>query len=61
MNNYDVHLTFKTDKSTSEMLKYVAHKLGKSQPALINDICKDFLNRLNYAAEKILEEKKSIE
>lgn len=53
MNNYDVHLTFKTDKATSEILKLIAHKLGKSQPELINEICKDFIEMLNKAANEI--------
>lgn len=59
MNNYDVYLTFKTDKATSEILKFIAHKLGKSQPDLINEICKDFIEMLNEAAiEKIPPEEK---
>ena len=49
MENYSVHLTFKTDKITSEILKLIAHKYQMTQPELINEICKDFINEYKIA------------
>lgn len=44
--NEKVYLTFKTDRGTSEMLKLIAHKMGKSQPELIDEICHDFIKQI---------------
>lgn len=42
-DNYNVWLTFKTDKETSWLLTNIAHAFKKTQPELINDICKNFV------------------
>lgn len=56
MKKDTVHLTFETDRSTSEMLKFFAHNMGKKQPELINEICKDFIEMMcNYLDEKMKE------
>ena len=53
MNNEKVYLTFPTDRETSFILKDVARRMGKTQPELINEICKDFIeNLLAYLIEK---------
>ena len=51
MKPKDVYLTFKTDEATSEMLKFIAHAMKKSQPELINQICKEYIQDLNDLAE----------
>ena len=49
-----VHLTFKTEKSISEKLKFLAKALNMTQPELIDSICKDFIETIeNAAAEEI--------
>lgn len=54
MKNNDVYLSFKTDRETCEMLTKIAHKLGKTQPELIEEICKDFIEDiLSIVKEKI--------
>ena len=50
-----VHLTFATDKETSETLKWIAHKCNKSQPELIESICKDFIASIEELAKQELE------
>lgn len=52
MNNKKVYLTFPTDPETAFILKDFAHRMGKTQPELINEICKDFIdNLITYAKE----------
>ena len=51
--NKQVYLTFPTDPETSFILKDFAHRMGKTQPELINEICKDFIeNLLSCLTEK---------
>ena len=50
-----VNITFKTNKSTSDLLKFIAHKCNMTQPELINEICEEFIERLNEAAKEDLE------
>lgn len=53
MKSKKVYLTFPTDPETSFLLKELAHKMGKTQPDLINEICKDFVkNLLSYLEEQ---------
>lgn len=49
--NETVYLTFKTDRKTSALLKFIAKKTGKSQPELINEICQGFVESIIEAAE----------
>ena len=50
--NQKVYLTFQTDPETAFILKDFAHKIGKTQPELINEICKDFIeNLIEFAKE----------
>lgn len=56
MKYRDVYLTFKTDEATSEMLKFIAHSMNKTQPELIDQICKDFIELLNETAKENLKE-----
>lgn len=55
-----VYLTFKTDKATSKMLTYLAHKFNMTQPELIDEICKDFIDRMIKAAEEAQNNKNSL-
>lgn len=57
MSNNEVYLTFKTDKETSEGLKVLAQFFKKTQPELINDICKDFVENVLEELEKKCKEK----
>ena len=55
MKKDKVYLSFPTSKETSDNLKIIAHKLGKTQPELINDICEDFIEDLmSIIKEKVL-------
>lgn len=57
MKKYEnkVYLTFQTDRLTSELLKVIAHKIGKTQPELINAICESYIeNILEIIEEKEL-------
>ena len=51
--NSKVYLTFPTDPFISDMLKVIAHSIGKTQPELINEICEGYVEN----ALSILEEK----
>lgn len=42
-NNESCYLTFKTDIMTAHLLTALAHQEGKTQPELINDICKIYI------------------
>ena len=53
--NEEVYLTFKTPRHVSEFLKFVAHKTGKSQPKLIDEICQDFVKDMLAIAEEEME------
>lgn len=58
--NKKVYLTFPTDPETAYILKDLAHRMGKTQPELINEICKDFIeNIISYMNEKIENHKAS--
>lgn len=46
MKQKKVYLTFPTDPETAFILKDFAHRIGKTQPELINEICKDFIENL---------------
>ena len=50
MKNDSVYLTFKTDRDTHEFLKHTAHILNKTQPELIEEICKNFINAIKEMA-----------
>lgn len=41
-----IYLTFPTDPETAYALKTFAHKMGMTQPQLINEICKDFIKTI---------------
>lgn len=56
MKNDYVYLTFKTDRNTSNRLKEIAHLIGVTQPEVINDACKYFLEALDEACKKKSEE-----
>ena len=47
-----IYLNFKTDKSVSEKLKFIAKSLNMTQPELIDSICKDFIEMIENAAEE---------
>lgn len=47
-----VYITFKTDRETSEILKLLAHYYGKTQPELIEELCKDHIK----GVQKYMEE-----
>ena len=51
-----VYLTFPTDPETAYALKTFAHKMGKTQPELINEICKNFVNEILEFAKTLEEE-----
>lgn len=46
MNNETVYLTFKTDRATSVLLSKIAHKIGKTQPEFINEICQHYIKAI---------------
>lgn len=50
--NEEVYLTFKTPRHVSEFLKFVAHKKGKSQPKLIDEICQKYIREMLEMAEE---------
>lgn len=52
MEKETIYLTFKTDRMTSWHLKNIAHLLGKSQPELINEICKKFISTVLSSENK---------
>lgn len=56
MKAKDIYLTFKTDEVTAYWLKTIAKTLKKTQPELINDICKDFIEDLDKQCEEKLRE-----
>ena len=52
-NTQDVYVTFKTHPLTCSLLKTIAHKMGKTQPELINEICEGYIeNVLSTLEEK---------
>lgn len=53
MKNDKVFLTFETDRKTSWLLKSIAHSFNMTQPELINDICKDFIDNILKEIEKM--------
>lgn len=55
MKQDTVHLTFKTTKKTSEILTFIAHKSGMTQPELINQICNDFIETMAKCAKEELD------
>ena len=60
MNQKYVYLTFKTDERTAALLKFIAKGCNKTQPELINEICKNFIEDINETARITLEEKGEI-
>lgn len=50
--NEQVYLTFKTDRVTAGKLKVTAHIFGKTQPQLIEEICKDYIKTIETAIEE---------
>lgn len=46
MKNGKVYLSFQTDVATSKILKKIADDMGKTQPQLIDEVCKDFIKEL---------------
>ena len=57
-----VYLTFQTDLATSEILKRIAHEMGKTQPQLIDDICKEFIQELllDQIEKELTEDEKEV-
>ena len=55
-NDNEVHLSFKTDRKTSDTLKLFAHSMGKTQPELIEEICKDFIKMIETAIKEEMKE-----
>lgn len=57
-----VYLTFQTDLATSEILKRIAHEMGKTQPQLIDDICKEFIKELllDQIEKELTEDEKEV-
>ena len=53
-NNYEVHLTFKTDKETAWLLTNIAHAFNKTQGQLLDEICRNFV-------KSVLEDVKQIQ
>ena len=52
MRSDTVYITFKTDRETSETLKLLAHFYGKTQPELIEQLCKDHIKVVNEYIEE---------
>lgn len=61
MKQKKVYLTFPTDPETAFILKDFAHRMGKTQPELINEICKDFIENLIAYANELATTKKEEE
>ena len=74
MGKKKVYLTFQTDEEIAFILKDFAHRIGKTQPELIDEICREYVYNLmikmqegivdaNTTEDKQLEEqqKKAIE
>ena len=60
MNEDKVHLTFETDKKTAHLLTELAHLYGKTQPELIEEICKDHIaDAMSYIISQIPTEEKA--
>lgn len=45
------YLTFPIDALASDLLKKIAHDMGKTQPELLNEICNNYIQ--NYLLEHI--------
>ena len=54
-----VHLTFKTDRKTSFYLSEIAHIQEKTQPELINEICKNYVDFILSEVMKEAEKEKA--
>ena len=54
----DIYLTFKTDYETHFLLKEIAHKLGKTQPEFINEICQEYVKSIISEMQKMIDEHK---
>lgn len=52
MKQDKVYLTFSTDRETAYMLKELAHIYGKTQPELIEELCKDHIETVMKYMEK---------
>ena len=52
MTENKVYLTFPTKKETADKITAIAHILGKTQPELLNEIIRDFIEDFeNYIKE----------
>ena len=56
MKNEYVYLTFKTDRNTSDKLKQIAKGIGATQPEVINDACKFFIETIDEACKEKFQE-----
>lgn len=41
-----IYISFPTSRVTSNFLKMIANKMGKTQPELINEICEEYIVKL---------------
>lgn len=41
-----IYISFPTSRVTSDFLKMIANKMGKTQPELINEICEEYIVKL---------------
>lgn len=56
MKQEQVYLTFKTDRTTSELLKRLAQGMNMTQPELINRLCEIFIeDSLSHIHERLEE------
>lgn len=56
MKHNKIYLTFSTDPETAYCLTELAHAMGKTQPELINELCKNFVDNATSYIHKKLEE-----
>ena len=56
-NSKDVYVTFKTNQEICQMLTVIAKEEGKTQPELIESICKDYIKKklLNLIEQELNE------
>ena len=56
MKTDEIYLSFRTDRTTSELLKKLAKSMNMTQQELINNLCKSFVNDALTHIEEKLEE-----
>ena len=56
MKSDEIYLTFRTDRTTSELLKKLAKAMNMTQQELINHLCKSFVSDAFTYIDKKLEE-----